>query len=306
MAPKNEQPALMMVDPKLIDVRKGFNPRMVMSGIDRLIAQIKEVKSKDPRTGGLLQNLNVKPKANGRFEVVDGERRYTAISQMIKEGEDFPFGIPVKLVRGDQSEVDSLVQAFIANESLPFLPIERGNAFKRMKAAGMTIAAIEKATGISDNTILDEMALVDAAPELQKAVKEKKVSATVAKKIAVTAKGDTAKQKKLTKQAIAAKGDAKKTDALAQEIEKTRRTKAASKGRTLKLQPISKVQLTELGMKAERYLKTKLKEAQLDIAMTTEDMREWTAKTNDRAAAYQYGVMDALKAVAGIKVNLDI
>lgn len=292
-----------MIDPKLIDVKKGFNPRIDMGDIDRLTKQIRDVKSKDPKSGGLLQNLNVRPKEGGRFELIDGERRFTGVQILLKKGEDFPFGVPVRVVEETQDEKQALLQAFIANEGKPLTPLERGTAFKRLRDMGMTLAQIEKATGYSDNTINDEMALLDAPEELKEAVKSKKVSSTVAKKIAVHARGDVKKQKALTKQAVAAGKNKKKRDALEQALEKTRRTKAAKQGKQLKMQPVSTTQLTTLGVKAQRYLATKMKEAKIEKVM---DLRGWVAESEERAAAYQFGVLQALRVVAGERINLDI
>lgn len=53
------------------------NVRKVRAGIEQLAASI--------RADGLLQNLTVTARPDGKFEVVAGERRRSALRQLIKE-----------------------------------------------------------------------------------------------------------------------------------------------------------------------------------------------------------------------------
>lgn len=295
------------IDPTLIDRREGWNPRFNFGEIELLAASIKTEKAKDGY--GLINDIRVKTKPGGRYELVDGDRRLTAVEMLMKRGVTFTLGIPAKVENRDATDMDLLIRMFTANTGKPFDPIEEAAAFKRMRdgdpengVKGMTIKQIEQATGRSDNSIVGALALLDSDSSLQDAVKTGKVGATLGKSIAVNARGDKQKQAELTAAAIAAGKDGKKKQIVKRAVDESRRAKAAKKGLVLKIRALSDAELSVLGATMSELLVSKLAEAELDIDT---NIRKLIKADVRLAMAATFGALEALKAAAGVKTNLD-
>lgn len=304
-------------DPRRICRRSGWNTRFDFGDIANLAESIQIELARDPSNGGLLHDLRVKrldkgdPRAATHdFEIVDGDRRLTAIELLLEKGVEFPDGVGIKLVERTQDDLTSLIQMYTSNTGKPFLPLEEAAAFKRMRDAGMTILAISKAVGKADTHVIETLALLESDEELQAAVKDGSVGSTMAKMIATTARGDKEAQKELTKEAKAARGkgsDAKAAKArLLKKIEDKKAQKAAAKGKTLKIKSMTDDALSELGAKMAKALEIKVKEAGWKKFETLEEMVDAMAKDEKLTASFTLGVVMALRAAAGIKVNLDI
>lgn len=301
------------VDPARVVKRDGWNTRFDLGDIESLASSIQTELARDPADGGLLNPVRVKritgnPTAD--FEIVDGERRMTAIWMLLEKGFIFPQGIAATMVDRKQDDVTSLIQMYTANTGKPFLPLEEAAAFKRMRDAGMTIAAICKAVGRADVHVIDTLALLEADEDLQAAVASGQVGGTIAKVIATTARGDKALQKELTQDAKDARGkgaEAKAAKArMLKKIQDKKEAKAKAKGKQLKMRALTDDQLTELGAKQAKLLEVKVKEAGWKAFGTLEDMTAEMAKDEKLAAAFTLGTLLALRAAAGIKVDLDI
>lgn len=111
--------------------RKEFD----RAGLEELAASIKE--------HGLIQKTTVRPLADGRFEIIAGERRFHAL-QLLGYSE-FEFNV---------SEMNDRAASFamlIENVSRKDLdPIEEGLAYaSRMDAFGLTVEEIAAAAGVS-------------------------------------------------------------------------------------------------------------------------------------------------------------
>ena len=286
------------LDPAYIDRREGWNPRFVFTEIEELANSIV--------ANGILQPVRVKRKADGRFELIDGDRRMCAIELLLKEGradQVMKDGVPAIVVDKAQADIKSLIQMFEANSGKPFLPMEEAAAYKRMRDAGMTLADIRAATGRSNTHIVDVIALVEADASLGEAVADGEVGPTLAKRIAVHARGNKTKQKELVQKAKEAGKNSEKRRELDKELDSVRREKNAKKGRVLKTRALSDIQLKALGEKVSESLDAKLKEAGLT---ETKSLNAWCAADDKLAVAYSYGALQALKAALGMKTNLDI
>lgn len=289
------------INPRNIVRREGFNPRFDFGEIEGLARSIV--------SNGILNAIRVKKTAPGVFELVDGDRRFTAVELLLANhaggkkdlAYDFPEGVPAVVVDAAQDEVTSLIQMFEANTGKPFLPLEKAHAFKRMKDAGLTLKDIEQRTGCSDNDIVGSLALLDADDTLKDAVKTGKVSGGLAKSIAVNARGDKAKQADLTKKAIDAGKDKKAKRAVLKEVDDVRRDKAAKKGLKLKIRALSDEDLSALGAAVAQHLAKTLESAGMSF---DSDLREWIAKDKELQIAATFGALEALKAAAGVKVAL--
>lgn len=287
------------VDPKMVTRRKNWNPRFDFGDIAALVVSIK--------ANGILNPLRVKrlaqPTTQGHvFELIDGDRRFTAIEQILKKNaQAFPDGIPAIVVDRAQDDLTSLIQMFEANSSKIFLPLEEAAAYKTMRDGGMTIKQIEQATGRSDNAIVGALALLTSDDTLIDAVKTGKVSKGLGKSIAVNARGDKAKQKELTQAAIAAGKDKTKRRAVLKAVDDSRRAKASKRGKVLKIRALSDAALSDIGSSLADHLVKKLEAVGLDF---NTDLKEWIGKDKELLLAYTFGALEALKVAAGAPNNL--
>lgn len=289
------------VDPTLIDVKEGWNARVDFGDLQQLAAQIKTQKELDGV--GVLNDLRLQDKGDGsgRFWLVDGERRYQAIMGLIDGGEFFEFGIPAKIEPADAKPQDLIGKMFLANEGKPLLPYEEGMYFKRLQTEfGMTQKQIEAFTGRSDSTVWYGLALVEADDDLVDAIRKGQVGTTIAKQIAVNARGDKQKQKELTAKAKAAKGDNKKTAALKKEIDDARRAKAAKErpGLKLKAKKADEQEIAALGTEVAARLKELMEKLGMDFDT---DMHEWISNDRELQIAASFGALEALKKIMGVK-----
>jgi ParB family chromosome partitioning protein len=283
-------------DPRAISRRPGFNPRFDFGDISMLAAQIK--------AQGLLQPLRIKrlsaPVGLFHFELIDGDRRLTAIELILKEDPAaFPEGVPAIIVDKNQDDLTSLVQMFMANEGKAFLPLEEAAAYQKMREAGLTVKQIGEAVGRKHMHVNQILALVDADESVKQAVKDGTIGKTMAKEIASTARGDKAKQKELVEQAAAAGKGKGKRRVLLNSIQATKVAKAAKKGRTLKIRALDDAALSELGASMAKALQKNLMNAK--AAMHADALDKWIAQDPKLVAAFTYGALQALKAAAGAK-----
>jgi ParB/RepB/Spo0J family partition protein len=293
------RPSGFQVDPTLITRREGWNPRFDFGDIEALAETIKYQKhlAGGPAEGhGLLNDLRVRRTGPGAFQLIDGDRRLTAIEYLMKKGEVFAKGVPVK-IEADDDDLQALIRTFTANTGKPMLPLEEAEAFKRMRDAGMNFKAIEKATGRSDNVINDCLALLESDESVQEAVKTKKVTAGVAKKIAVYARGDKDAQRKLITEAKNAGKDKKARAELDKKIDAQRRTKAAKTGKVLKIRALSDSELSEIGSQVAQHLAVAMKDAK--VAGDGVDLLAMVKKDDKLAMAFTLGALEALKVAAG-------
>lgn len=297
------------IDPKTVTRREGWNPRFDFGEIEDLAASLVE--------NGMLNPIRVKrlaePKDGKVFELIDGDRRFTAVESLMKDGElsRFPTladGIPAHIVGKDQDDKTSFIQMFVANEGKDFLPLEEAVAYKRMHDSveeggfGMTIHEICKAVGRKQMHVVNTLALAVADSELRDAVASGEVGRTVAKEIASTARGDTEKQKELTKLAKqAGKGDKAAKATLKRGIQQTKQAKAAKRGKTLKMRALDDAGLSALGEAQQKHVLKLLKQAGKPEDF---DLRTFVEKDDKMALAAAFGALEALKAAAGMKTNL--
>lgn len=307
------------IDPRTIAMDPEWNIRFDLGDIDGLAASIKAQKERDPSSGGLLQPIGVIRMPQGHplsdsgkklFLVRWGHRRTTAINQLMKEGESFPEGIPAKIVDKGQDIQAATIEMFVENTNKPLLPMEEAAAYKRLRDGfaeqgikGMTLGAICKAVGRAMPHVTSMLDLLEAAPEVQEGVKSGEVKKMDAKLISQIAKGDADTQKKLTELAKkAAKGDKKARVELDKALHAKKVSKAAAKGRTIKMRAMSDVELSELGAAVASRMAGLLTSANKPLDF---NMEKWIKEDDKLALAASYGALQALKAAAGMKINLD-
>lgn len=154
-----------------IRVREGFNLRMDFGDIDGLADSI--------GAQGLLKPLLVDAMKDGRFFLVDGERRFKAILKLQERGQEFP--LAEAMINGrNVSEMDRVLVMLASNDAKNFEPIEEANGYRRLrdeyKLEPMQIA---RAVGKSIAFVEQRLLLGDASTEEQELVQQGDVSATV-------------------------------------------------------------------------------------------------------------------------------
>ena len=151
---------LSLIEPDRKQPRKNFDEEK-LSELAENIAQV-----------GVLQPIIVRPaKAEGRYTIVAGERRWRAarIAGLTE--------VPV-IVR----EIDDALAAQLAlienlqREDLD--PVEEARAFKRLKSAfSMTQEEIAKAIGRSRSAVANSLRLLELEPECIEALEQRKITA---------------------------------------------------------------------------------------------------------------------------------
>lgn len=288
------------VDPRTVTRREGWNPRFDFGEIAELAKSIK--------VNGILNPIRVKriaPRTEGdrtlNFELVDGERRFTAVELILEDTPDFfPDGIPAIVIDKSQDDLTSLIQMFEANSGKAFLPLEEAAAYKRMRDAGLSIKAICEHVGRAVPHVTEMLALLEADDSVKEAVKDGSIGKQMGKIIASRAKGDKEAQKKLVAAAKAAAGTKGGKAAVRQAAEDAKRAKA---GKTLKIKPLDEAALSKLGAQQAADVKLKLKHAGKADSF---DIMAWVKGDDKLALAFAFGTLEALKAAAGQKINLSI
>jgi ParB/RepB/Spo0J family partition protein len=292
-----------LVDPTLIDIVEGHNPRFDFGDIDALAELIEDQHRKDGV--GVLRPLNVKRKDGGRFELVSGERRLMSVNALLRKGVEFARGVPVNIVDKNTTDIELLITDLIDNSSKPLLPLEEAHAFKRLVDAGMTQMQIAKTTGRGPAHVFASLKMLQADDDVTDALKKGDINATLAKDIAMKV-SDKTEQKKLVKQIREAGGDKKKLAAVKKsvktQVRASQEKRAAGRGKTLKMRALSDDQLKDLGTKVDGYLEELIK----DAGITREVLFNRCESSNEFAAAFTLGALTALKAAAGLKVNLKL
>lgn len=303
-------------DPKRIGRREGWNVRFDMGEIEELAKSIRK-QAEMAGGSGLLMPLRVK-RAKPRdgwdfdFELVDGDRRLTACEHIMQKDPAFfeAVGVPIILVAQMQDDFVSLVQMFEANTGKPLAPLEEAAAFQRMYDHAVNVEKVKKAdaykwiakhVGRSDIYVWETMQLLNADDSVKAALADKKIGSTTARQISIHAKGDKEKQKALVEEAKAAGKDKGKKKALKAKLEEAKRAKHANKGRQLKIRPLDPAALAILGTTLAEDVAKKLKAANKPESF---DILAWIKEDDKLALAYAKGALDALKAAAGVKVNL--
>lgn len=243
------------------------------------------------------------------FEIIDGERRLTYIKMLHAAKQKYPagldpyeVGVPVVIEDKNATDVELLLKMYNSNRGKPFLPLEEAHAFKKLRDAGLSLKEIMKYTGRSDVHISEALALLEADVVVQDAVKEKKVSASLAKQISVKARGDKTKQKELVEKAQQGKQARRAVTEEVQRMAAPSRRKLSAVAKEVKAKPLGAAQLEELLQKVH----ARFEEGRKNHGKRLETVVASAAKDDAEVAAFLAGAYLGLQAALGHKVNLDL
>lgn len=274
------------IDPTMIVRREDWNPRFDFGDIKELAQSI--------RSNGVLNPIRVKRVA-GNFELIDGDRRFTAIEHLLKEGYEFTDGVPAIILDKAIEDVEALIQMFEANTGKPFLPLEEAAAYKRMKDAGMTIKQICERVGRAHVHVSKTLTLLTADESVQQAVADGTVTSTLAKEIATKAKGNKAKQKELLAKAKTGKAGKRLVKEEVEQIKKRAVKKGQQTVEPVKLKPLTESQLAT----RESVLINLVSKGLKTCGVKEEAALAYFADNDERSLAFHFGVLIGIRAAQG-------
>jgi ParB family chromosome partitioning protein len=141
---------------KLVPSPANVRKTGALTGIGALAASIKAV--------GLLQNLQVRPAANGKFEVVAGGRRLAALKKLAK-AKAIPKDLEIACGIGDSD--DSVTISLAENiGQLPMHPADQYDGFKALADEGKGPEEIAARFGCSAKTVKLRLKLASVSPRL--------------------------------------------------------------------------------------------------------------------------------------------
>jgi ParB family chromosome partitioning protein len=131
-------------------------------GIDELAASIK--------AHGLLQNLQVRPGAAGKYEVVAGGRRLAALQRLAKQKAIAKTGeIPCHVIEDENATEISLAENIIR---LPMHPADQYEAFKTLADQGKGPQEIAARFGCTAAVVKQRLKLGNVSPKLMEMYRE--------------------------------------------------------------------------------------------------------------------------------------
>jgi len=270
------------INPTAVSRRAGWNPRFDFGEIEELAKSI--------QANGMLIPIRVKKVGEG-FELIDGDRRLTAVEHLIAKGEVFAKGIPALLEDKNSDDLGNLIKMFESNSGKAFLPLEEAAAYKRMRDAGMTLKQICDKVGRKHVHIVDTLRLLEADDSVKDALKNKKINATTAKAIAKTSKE---KQASHVEQASGA-GKGKRTQ-LKRDLEDGRTNKR--KSTPPKYHPMTQDELKS----QEEQLLVDLQETATNAGWDLNQVASVVRQDDALVAAATYGLLLGIRLALGNKI----
>lgn len=279
-------------DPSHIVRREGWNTRFDFGDIEELKSLIKQQGFRKDKP------LVVKRNADNMLEIIDGDRRFTAVQRLITEGHTFEEGIPVVIEDKKIDDMSATVLMLTANNGKQFLPLEEAAAYKRLLDFGRKPTEIAKLLGKSDAHVKDRLALLSAAPDVKKALEDGTIGSTLAENIVNHSKGDHAKQKELVEKVKSGKEGKK---AVRRVLDQPKKPKPApahrAEDKPASIDDLQKLELEAMAKGSELFKALGLDEAAI---------RPFIQESDERAASFYFGVMMAIRAARGLDVPLSV
>ena len=145
--------------------------------LDSLVANI--------RAHGLIQPLVVRPSADGRFEVIAGQRRLMAGQRLAEERPDQAARVPC-LIQADLDEGGAVAVSLAENvERLPMEGFAQCEAFERLLQHGRGIKEIAASFGVPQKVVKQRLALAGLIEPIKTLVRERKLDGDDAQRLAL-------------------------------------------------------------------------------------------------------------------------
>jgi len=161
-----------------------------MIPLNKLVASPRNVRRRDRKVDidalaasiaacGLLQNLCVVPKDNGRFEVDAGGRRLAALKQLAQAGaiaKDYP--VPCHVIASDDGREISLIENI---HRVGMDAMDEVEAYAALLAEGRTADEVSRRFGVTRRHVDQRLALAGLSPKIKAAWKRGEVSLEAAR-----------------------------------------------------------------------------------------------------------------------------
>lgn len=167
---------IIMLDPELIEEKPGYNCRDMSS--ESTQAYIRQMVDSIHASGtAAFPEITVRQE-DGKVFVVRGHCRRRAFVIARQEGAEIK-GIRV-IADTLKGEAEHVLDLLSSNDGLPLTPMEKAKVIKRLVDFEWTTPEIARRRGVSNQTILNMLALLDAPADVAKLVESGEVSATLA------------------------------------------------------------------------------------------------------------------------------
>ena len=178
---------LIYIDPKLIRIEEGWNPRNYVLAENR--EHLDDLKA-SIKLYGVLAPLMVRwDREQEQAILIDGECRLRASLELIEEGVEIK-AVPV-VQESTNDEAQRLVLALSANTGKPLSLLEAGAAYKRLERLQWSRDEIASKLGTTRAKVNTAIEIFEAPIEVKQMVQNGSVTPALAKK-AVREKGDKA------------------------------------------------------------------------------------------------------------------
>jgi ParB family chromosome partitioning protein len=169
---------LYKVDPRNIKVEQGFNIRKIDPNSDdirKLMDSIKENGLRQP----LLLRSNPNAVADGMaYCLIDGERRLTAIRNLIKAGEEIQY-VNARVAKINNEE--ALLSIFLLNDGEPLTPVAKSEGVRRLvEVYQYKPSEVAKKIGESPSTVSNLIKLAGMPHSVKNKIEENIISSTLA------------------------------------------------------------------------------------------------------------------------------
>lgn len=181
--PEVKKRDLTMVPFQLLAVMPGFNIRTDMGDMNALIASIRENGVKVPLRG-------YKEKGSEKYIVVDGHRRFEALSVVANESNE-TYYVPFVLEPQKYNDEQRVIDMFVMNDGKNLTPLEQAEGIRRLQNWGYTDTDIAKKIGRSQPYV-SKLSSLNSAPKKMRTLIEKGVIAA-SFAIEIIAKGEVDK-----------------------------------------------------------------------------------------------------------------
>lgn len=180
------------ISPKDIVVPEGFNSRVNYGDIDELAQQIKEVGVLNPITVQAIETED-----GEKYNLIDGERRYRAVMQLIDNGENIEH-IKAFIIPSNLPKDELYVQQAMRNEGKNFSEYEWAILANKMRTeCGITnMSEIARRLGKNVVLVFNWLQLLEMPEDFQEMLRTNQIKASVLRKIVQANGGDFDKARK--------------------------------------------------------------------------------------------------------------
>lgn len=181
------------INPLDIIVPQGFNSRVNYGDIDELAAQIKEAGVLNPMT----VQVTIDENGNEKYNLIDGERRYRAVMQLINNGEKIDH-VPCFIIPANLPKDELYVQQAMRNEGKNFNEYEWAILANKMRTeCGITnMSEIARRLGKNVVLVFNWLQLLELPEDFQELLRTNQMKASVLRQIIQANGGDYDKARK--------------------------------------------------------------------------------------------------------------